>query len=824
MTSRTRLVALFRMGVVTGVILSSQVARAASSTWTDATSGGDWNTATNWSSNTVPANGTATFNIAVGGAGLVANAIANQSLNSITFDSNANSLTIGTTGGKLLQLSDNGFITLASTLTGSGITETINSPIVVGPGSVTTAGTYTITNLNANSTDTLVIAGGISGGTTSSTETLNLQGTNTGSNTISGAISNGATTGGLSVFKKNGGTWILTGANTYTGATTVDGGTFQVGNGSTGSLNGTTGTALSFNGGPSIFNVNEASGVSQGMGTLTFTTGEGIVQSTNNGGTSNLTFSSLAARAANATGNFILSGGTLGTAGLTTGSSGTLGTNNIMITGQAAGFLSAGLFFNGSTYAYYDPTGFVRGINYGVDANSSSVGAASTIGTVTGASNVQTTGAITAQTATTINTLNIGANNFTMASGTLQTAGLLSSGGSNVIFTGGNIEAATGGGELVVRVNNSTDQLTIGSVILNNATSSLTKSGAGTLILTATNTYAGVTKINEGALQIGNGGTTGKLSLSSAITDSGALIFDRSNAVTQGTDFDVAAFGGVGSVTQEGSGTVTLNAANTYSGGTTVSAGTLSVNNTTGSGTGTGAVAVNSGGTLSGTGTIAPTITSGYGVTVTTGGTITPGGVQPAPVFTPNPTNPANGNLTLNPTGITGGNLLSVGTSSNVIPSLNFALGSGNSSSQIVVAGTSANVINFNVGGTSGPGGTSSVLSINDLVGGSLTLNQEYVLIAGNGVTTYEDNGLTLAAAGDLGAVTAEGQQIIGGLSLLEANTPGNFFSNWYGSSELFLVGDNIDIEVIPEPGTWAMMLGGWIVLLFWQRRRHIKG
>ena len=40
---------------------------------------------------------------------------------------------------------------------------------------------------------------------------------------------------------------------------------------------------------------------------------------------------------------------------------------------------------------------------------------------------------------------------------------------------------------------------------------SLVKAGAGTTILTGTNTYAGSTTISEGTLQIGAGGTTGAI-------------------------------------------------------------------------------------------------------------------------------------------------------------------------------------------------------------------------------------------------------------------------------------------------------------------------
>jgi autotransporter-associated beta strand protein len=73
-----------------------------------------------------------------------------------------------------------------------------------------------------------------------------------------------------------------------------------------------------------------------------------------------------------------------------------------------------------------------------------------------------------------------------------------------------------------------------------------------------------------------------------------------------------------GALAKAGPGTLALNSANTYSGGTTLSAGRLLVNNTTNSGTGSGGVTVN-GGILGGTGTIAGALT------VNSGGTVAPG-------------------------------------------------------------------------------------------------------------------------------------------------------------------------------------------------------
>jgi len=35
--------------------------------------------------------------------------------------------------------------------------------------------------------------------------------------------------------------------------------------------------------------------------------------------------------------------------------------------------------------------------------------------------------------------------------------------------------------------------------------------------------------------------------------------------------------------------------------------------------------------------------------------------------------------------------------------------------------------------------------------------------------------------------------------------------------------GFNIDVEVVPEPGTWALMLGGLVLLVVCQRLRRSK-
>ena len=96
----------------------------------------------------------------------------------------------------------------------------------------------------------------------------------------------------------------------------------------------------------------------------------------------------------------------------------------------------------------------------------------------------------------------------------------------------------------------------------------LTKTGSGTLTLSGTNIYSGLTTINVGTLQVGSGGTSGLVP--GDIANYGALVFNRSDNPIYG-----GAISGSGTVTKNGAGVLTLQGANTYAGATTVNAGTL---------------------------------------------------------------------------------------------------------------------------------------------------------------------------------------------------------------------------------------------------------
>ncbi|KQY35455.1 hypothetical protein ASD38_02545 [Caulobacter sp. Root487D2Y] len=119
-------------------------------------------------------------------------------------------------------------------------------------------------------------------------------------------------------------------------------------------------------------------------------------------------------------------------------------------------------------------------------------------------------------------------------------------------------------------------------------TAGLTKSDAGTLILTGNNSYSEGTTIREGTLQIGAGGASG--GIGGDVANDGRLVFDRSDSVTF-----AGVISGLGAVEQGGSGLLALTGANSYSGGTAVRAGVLQIARDANIGGATSALTLDSG-------------------------------------------------------------------------------------------------------------------------------------------------------------------------------------------------------------------------------------
>ena len=150
-----------------------------------------------------------------------------------------------------------------------------------------------------------------------------------------------------------------------------------------------------------------------------------------------------------------------------------------------------------------------------------------------------------------------------------------------------------------VTVSNAGTTLTISGVI--SGAGGFTKSGAGTVVLSAANTYSGVTTINAGVVAIAadaglgsapgaaspgrivfGGGTlrtTATFTLAAnrgiALTGAGTISTDPATTLTYG-----GIIAGAGSLTKTGTGTLILSGVNTYTGATTVSAGTLRLGTT----------------------------------------------------------------------------------------------------------------------------------------------------------------------------------------------------------------------------------------------------
>ena len=98
----------------------------------------------------------------------------------------------------------------------------------------------------------------------------------------------------------------------------------------------------------------------------------------------------------------------------------------------------------------------------------------------------------------------------------------------------------------------------------------LVKKGANALVIQTDNNNTGSTDIQSGTVQVGNGGI-GDIGTGN-ITNNGALVFN------QNVSRQVAGVvSGSGPLTQQGGGTLTLAASNTYSGPTTISSGSLQV-------------------------------------------------------------------------------------------------------------------------------------------------------------------------------------------------------------------------------------------------------
>ncbi len=285
-----------------------------------------------------------------------------------------------------------------------------------------------------------------------------------------------------------------------------------------------------------------------------------------------------------------------------------------------------------------------------------------------------------------------------------------------------------------------------------------------------------------------------------------------------------------------GAGSVVLAAANTYGGGTTITSGITYANGGvvgTSSATGTGSVLVATGGTLGGNGTIKPT--GGAGITIQSGGSLSSGGVQVSnasqTTVTPNSSTGHNG-LTLDNTEASS-SLLAVNGGAN----LTFSLGSGTTtnsgaltfdtpntnSTYLTLTGNTIDQIFSNTT-------TADSVTLVDLTAFStdpaltlqLTLRNPYLLIA-TSLTNNADfaNLWTTGGEGANGYVLGVSDGTAFGYTpfvLSATDINGGALTVPYDNLQLYLYDGRL--EVVPEPGTWALMVGGLALLVVIQLRR----
>jgi autotransporter-associated beta strand protein len=564
--------------VSSSLILASHPAFAASASWLTAGSG-SWETGGNWNPGVAPGAVGTTDNTDVATFGssfttLRTIAVDNtRNVSGITFTGTG---TAGyTLSGGSLYLTNGG--TIQNSGAGSAHTDRIESAIVLqGDG-----GSQTISATAASGSTNLVIAtGGITGvSTLGNTTNLTINGGNASSgNNISAVIGDGSAGGNLAVTKNGTGSWVISGANTYSGGFTLNAGNLRIGN------NAAFGTGtLTING-----------------GTLSGSASSTIANNMVWGG--NISHTNVIGNS----GSIVMNGNALLT-----------GNRDVQVTASASSLTVNGVISDGGNSFGINKTG-VFGLTLG-GAN-----------TYTGTTNVNagtlTLGATGSLSSSSILAVNAGATAGTAGgrvnlNGRSQTVEGLTGGsglGGQGVIANASATAAT------LTVNNSSNYTYDGLLVEAGlaGTLALAKNGTGTLTLTGSHSYAGGTTVSGGTLLVNGGATTaaalastqgtvsasfGNFTMTGLASTSGLVVGQK----ISGTNISGGAY-----VTSIVNGTTITFSSYINNGNTNVQAETFAAYN--GSGLGTGAVTV-SGGTLGGTGVIAGATTIQSGGTLAAG-------------------------------------------------------------------------------------------------------------------------------------------------------------------------------------------------------------
>ena len=754
-----------------------------------------------------------------------------------------------------------GTVSLTS-LSGSGITTFANEAAISGTlsgGTVSVTGAFSAGVLSGGSLTLLSngTVGLLNGGSLSSGSALVV----TGSSGTALATGTGGTVlqGALSLEMRGSGAVSLAAVNTYTGGTTLTAGTLNLNNAAAlgggsfsiagGALNNTSGAAVRLNDhsetwsgdfrflGTNDLNLGAGTFTLAGLQKLTVDAGTLTVAGLISGGSDGFTKEGngalvLSGSAAftggtNVNGGLLLLGGSSALAGATlTVSAGSvdLGGNT-----QAVGNVSllAGGYIGNGTLASSGSVSVNSGVIAAVISGSSVVTKSGTGSASLSIANYYTGGTVINGGTLNINNAHaIGDGTLSLASGagigTTVAAGITLSTNNAQIwsgsfsFSGYTLDMGTGAitmsGNPVITVNSGS--LLEGGAITGGS-SSLTKAGNGTLLLSGSNSFTGGTKVNGGTLLLKgtNALAGGALTVNSGSIDldgSTQLVGDvrlsaggyigngtisSSGSVSLDAGVIAAVIGGTGSVTKSNNGTVALGRVNTYGGGTFLKGGTLDIGISGAIGSGSlyidgGSLSATSGSfTLNNTQVWKTDFSfSGLSLTMGTG----------AVTVTDNRTlNVVSGTLTI------GGNI-SGGTSSLTKDGNGTLLLSGNNS---FTGGTNVNGGKLLLGGTNAlAGGALTVSSGSVDLNGSTQLVGDVRLLADG----YIGNG-TISSSGSVSLDAGTIAAVIGGTGFVTKSNAGTVIlsqANTY-SGGTFLRGGTLDIGINSAIGSGSLYIEG---------------
>lgn len=506
--------------------------QAATRTWDGGGADNNWATAANWVGDVAPSAGDALVFAGSVRLSAVNNYSTNTEFSSITFSAGAGNFNlsgnaINITGGVTAIAANNTAGTMTISLP---FKFTTNVPTIT----TTSGGTLTVSGNVDNFSWTITCAG-------------------TGTLSISGVLS-----GSGGIIKNGSGTLNFTNTNTYTGGTTLNTGILSTSQaGGFGNISG----AITINGG-------------------TLRSSRGSVLTLNNYPfTINASFS-----ITGALGNFNLGSGAVTLTANVTITTSFAGTTFFSFAGAVSGgfnIIHAGsgyLAFTGTnstfTGTYSETSSWGTYVsNLANLSSNSSLGAPSSIanGTINfnGGTNTNQLIFDGSTNTTSSRVINLGG-----TTGGLSVYNLMDN--SYAVTLTSNFTATGSGNKTLTLRGGNTASNTISGIIPDPASGaiSLTVDDASNYILSGNNTYTGTTTITSGSLRLGAGSTTGQISNTSNVSNSGSLFVNRSNDWTY-----TGVVSGTGTLTKQAAGILTLTGTNTYTGITTISAGTLQLGN-----------------------------------------------------------------------------------------------------------------------------------------------------------------------------------------------------------------------------------------------------